>query len=312
MNATAEPDFSPVAAHPDTAAVHAGMQAGDWLTVRSCLDRVPRTARIDLVQAGAQAPGAEKLLRARLEADPRDALAATMLAHLLIETGWEIRGGGWASTVGSVQFEAFRSYLCQAEQLLISVCADDPDFDAAWCERIITARGLELGQAEARRRYDQLDRRCPHHTQAQMQLLQQLCPKWGGSLDAMHGFASACSQAAPTGTPNHAIVVDAHLEHWLGLKKRDDLSYFKSKAVHEEIRAAGDRSVRHPFFERGIGSVRALSMFALGYSLIEDWAGAKHCFTALGPYADRWGWQYLADGAEKSFLKYRATAMRRG
>lgn len=312
MSAATDPDFSLAAAHPETAEVYAAVKTGDWPSARSCVERAPRTARTDLIHAGAEAPEAENLLRAALDTDPRDVIAATMLARVLVRTGWKIRGYGWASSVGSVQFEAFRSYLCQAEQLLISACADDPEFEAAWCERIVTARALEVGQAEARRRYDQLDRRCPHHVQAQSALLQQLCPKWGGSLDAMHAFASTCSAAAPTGAHSHAIVVEAHLEHWLSLKKPNDLSYFTGQAVRDEIRGAGDRSVRHASFDRGIGSVRALSMFALGYSLIEDWAAAKQCFVALGPHADESGWGYLPDGARKSFLRYRATATRRG
>ena len=311
MTTAFTPNFSAVAAYSEAAAMVEAVRAQDWSKARSLLNDTSASSATELIRAGAGVPRSEEFFRAVLDRDPTDPAAATLLARRHIDIGWGIRGTDLARNVSYGNFAAFHNHLRQAEQLLISACADDPTFAPAWCERLVTARGLELGQAESRRRYDHLDRRAPHHPRAQTELLQQLCPKWGGDLGRMHAFATACAAAAPAGAPNAALLVDAHLEHWLDSKKTD-LRYFTDRAVQEEIRTAGERSVLHPDFQRTVGWVHAMSLLALGYSLIGDWTQAKHCFTALGSHGDRRGWQYLPGGAGNSFATNRAKAMSRG
>src|SRR5690606_17586892 len=147
---------------------------------------------------------------------------------------------------------------------------------------------------------------------AQSSLLQELCPKWHGDFPTMHAFAAECTAAAPPGAHNAALVVDGHIEHWAELSEGEYEKYFQNPAVRQEIMAAAERSVLHPNFDRGIGWVYPMSMFALAFSLLEEWTLAKRCFLELGPYASEWGWQYFSSGAEAAFVRNRAKAVERG
>jgi len=313
MNSNFTPDFEQLSAFPDKAASIAAVKARDWAGVRAVYDRATGWVARGRAMAGTSVTGSEDFLSDVVARYPDDLVAATMLGTRLVYAGWEIRGGGRASSVSEAQFEAFHNHLRRAEQILISVCARDPAFVPAWEERITIARALSLGQSEARRRYDNLIRQEPHHLGAQNSLLQQLCPKWGGDFAAMHAFAAECTAAAPPGYPNAALVVDGHMEHWLDFDSTaEGDAYMTSAAVRSEIQAAADRSVMHPAFDRSRDWVYAMSMFALGFTMIGDWPRAKWCFNALGPYADKWGWQYLPGGAEQEFVQRRAAAMERG
>jgi hypothetical protein len=102
------------------------------------------------------------------------------------------------------------------------------------------------------------------------------------------------------------------VEHWADVRHRKSGTYFRDEAVRQEIRAAGERSVLHPDFDRGVGWVYAMSMFALGYAMVEDWTLAKECFTRLGPYGLEWGWHHLGEDAAAEFVLRRAMALERG
>src|SRR5690606_25117135 len=133
-----------------------------------------------------------------------------------------------------------------------------------------------------------------------------------GSLTALHTFAAERAAAAPPGAHNAALVVDAHMEQWLDTPDDQAKTYFDNPRVRQEIIVAAERSVLHPNFDRGIGWVYPMSMFALGFSLLGEWTLAKRCFLELGPHADQRGWQYLADGPREAFVRNRARAMERG
>ena len=307
-----KPDFKHRSAYPDEEAAEQAVRTRDWARVRAIWDKGTTWRERGQALAGAGVDGSEVFLREVVERHPDDLLAATMLASRLITVGWSIRGDGWGSSVGQTQAEAFHDHLSQAEQLLISVCARDPGFLPAWTHRLTTARALSLGISEARRRYDRAVKIEPHHMGAQQSLLQQLCPKWGGDWDLAHGFANQCAAAAPAGHPNAAIVVDAHMEHWMILKAPEASEYFKDQAVHAQIQDAAQRSVFHPDFDRSRTWIYPFSMFALGFTMIGDWTSAKRCFLELGNYADEWGWQYMDGGAEKAFVTWRAKALEQG
>lgn len=107
----------------------------------------------------------------------------------------------------------FYDYLRRAERVLADATAIDPGNAAAWTERVTVARGLGLGQAEGRRRYERAAEHCEAPYGAQWQLLQSLCPKWGGSVEAVHPFARDCLRSARPGTLGGAVVADAYVEH---------------------------------------------------------------------------------------------------
>jgi hypothetical protein len=149
-------------------------------------------------------------------------------------------------------------------------------------------------------------------------MIQQLCPKWGGSYEAMHGFAVECTKASPPGSVNGALVAEAHLEHWLLVQRDEDktaaIAYLKRPEVQQELLWAAGHSVLNPAFRPVIRWVYAHSAFAMAFSLAENYQAAAPHFHALyanGNVASESPWNYLGDAAEH-FVIHRNLAFRKG
>ncbi|MFJ9892471.1 hypothetical protein ACIQPR_03965 [Streptomyces sp. NPDC091280] len=303
------PDFELASAFPEVAWLRRAAAVGDWAAIRQYHDSLPPgTDRAFFVRVLAEVDGVEHALRQQVAAVPHDVLALTVLGARLVEVGWGIRTAARAKDVSRDQFTAFHAHLRDAEQQLIRATALDPSYDAAWAERLNTARGLSLGQNETRRRYHRLARHHPHHFTGQARLLQTLCPKWGGSWDEAHGFARECLLTAPEGALNGGLVAEAHIEHWLDLGADDKRAeYLRQPHVHAELVEAAGRSVFHPSFARPYGWVTVQGCFAALFSLIGDTAQAAAHFRALGNLASDYPWSYLGKPAE-AYVQHRDTA----
>jgi hypothetical protein len=287
---TADHTTDPAAAHPEIARLRPMLRQGHLDAARALLaDRAPADRTLLIAHtvggfgsghtpSGRIVSGDDRLrraLRAAVAADPADTLAAVLLGGALIHHAWSIGG----------RSAQFRTLLCEAERLLCDAVARDPRDCAGWVLRLTTARGLSLGQAEAQRRYDRLAEIDPHHLPGQTMMLQQLCPRWGGSLDAALGFARTAMLAAPEGAPNAALVVEAHLERLTVLSSKDRTRQIADGRLHEEIRAAAARSVDHPAFTHTCDWIRVRTVFAMMFGLLGDRAAATRQVDALGPLA---------------------------
>lgn len=304
--------FDRLAPYPALMSVRTAAEAGDWAGVRAAYDTLTtwdmRTAAARTV---GETAGAEQFLSPA--AEPEGAvLARTMLAYRHIEIGWTARTDARASQVTRKQFATLHDHLRRAEQLLIDVTARDPGNLAAWTFRLVTARGLELGQSEARRRWDQIARHDPHHLAGQVQLLEQLCPKWGGTLEGLHEFTRDRAAAASPGALNPVLVVDAHLAHWHTLDGKERSAYLSSPAVRESVAWAAAHSVLHPSFRPAYNWVAAHCSFAMYHSVVGDWRAAAVHFRAMGPYALTEPWSYFFGNATGVFHKHRAAALAKG
>jgi hypothetical protein len=310
----ATPAFTtdPAAAYPELVSLRSALQAGDWSAVRAVADGLDPDGRSVLIRLAGDVPGAAPFLDARLKDDPADTLAAALRAAGLIHEAWQVRTAARAQYVSREQFQRFHEILRRAEPLLIDAAAHDPTAAAVWVHRLITARGLELGQSEARRRYDRLAEHHPHHLPGQSQLLQQLCPKWGGSFDEVHAFARKEMLAAPEGAPNGVLVAEAHLEQASDTADEKALRrYFKDRRVREEIREAAARSVLHPAYRPTVGWVDVRNTFALMLSLVGDFPAAAQQFAAVGHLVSELPWGYLGEPVAV-FREHRARALRKG
>ncbi|MGX4691744.1 hypothetical protein [Streptomyces sp. JNUCC 63] len=307
------PDFEVASAFPEAAWLRQAAATGDWASVRQYADSLPQgTDRAFAVRVLAEVPGVEQPLRELVAAAPDDVFALTVLGAREIEAGWEIRTAARAEHVSREHFAAFHAHLREAEKLLIRATALDPSHDAAWAERLNTARGLQLGQNEARRRYDRLAAHHPHHFTGQARLLQQLCPKWGGSWQSTHGFAQECLRGAPDGALNGGLVAEAHLEHWMELRAgQERTDYLRQPHVHAELVEAAEHSVSHPHFRPTYGWVTVQGCFAALFSLIGDRARAAAHFRALGNLASEYPWSYLGTPAD-AYVKHRDAALAPG
>jgi hypothetical protein len=177
---------------------------------------------------------------------------------------------------------------------------------------MMTARGLQLGQSEARRRYDQAARFAPHHLAPQTQLLQHLCPKWGGTFDQVHTFARDCAFSAPPGSVNGQLVAAGHLEHWATLSGTEAQAYLASSAVQAEVAAAASHSVLNPAFLPVFGWVVAHGYFALFHSVAGNRAAAAVHFQAIRSFDASLPWTYFYGEAEARYTTHRAAALPKG
>ncbi|WP_031155707.1 hypothetical protein [Streptomyces xanthophaeus] len=312
------PVFEPADRIPSLAALREAVRRGDWDAVRTGLetplcedDRAVASATV------AETDGSETFLRSQAERRPGDPLARTLLADRLVRIGWAARSNQRAEHVSKGQFHDFHSALRRAEILLIDVCAEYPEYALAWYVRLITARGLELGESEARRRYDRLAEHHPHHYSGQLQLLQQLCPKWGGSWESAHGFARQCLDGAPAGSPAGALTAIAQMEQYLELSEKANKAgaeaYLRQPENHARLLDAAARSALHPGFRADAHhAVGVHSAFAAAHCAAGRHAEAAVHFRALGNAAGEFPWGYLSNDHEAAFVRHRKTALAKG
>ncbi|MEW1587931.1 hypothetical protein AB0283_21125 [Micromonospora vinacea] len=298
----------PAVANPELAPLRDAVRAGDWPAVQDQLAAHVGDARTRAIFTVSQkAP--TNFLESIVKADPADTAAAAMLANRLTEKAWAVRTRKMASEVSPEQFQRFHEMLAVAERVTADSVAHDGSDPAVWTVRLMIARGLQMGEAETRRRYEQVAARDPHHLSAQSQLLQQLCPKWGGSIEAMHEFARQCSAAAPEGAHNAVLIAEAHLEHALSLPRRGQ-AYLSRREVVAELQEALGRTVLHPDFQRIPGWVQVYHSFALLFGLIGDRKTARPLFEATGNLVSELPWRYFGDPVPV-FQEHRARAMRK-
>jgi hypothetical protein len=301
--------FDPADAYPEVAAVRERLTGHDWAGVRQVVDGLPPAGRTMVIRHGGSAGDAEPFLREVYERDPADGAAAAMLGYCLIDIGWRIRSAARADHVSSQQFEQFHDWLRRAEAVLIDGAARSPRDPAVWAARVVSARGLELGLAETRRRYDKVKAVDPHNLTAQFQMLQRLCPKWSGSWEQLHPWTREEMLAAPPGAVQGVLVAEAHIEHWLDLPAGTRTAYLNGVPVRRELREAAERSVLHPDFGRDHGWVEAASTFAFVFSLLGDRRSAAPCFEMLGDLATEYPWTYLGDDTAEQVSNHRRRAL---
>ncbi|MEV6952820.1 hypothetical protein [Streptomyces sp. NPDC051183] len=312
------PVFEPADRIPALAALRDAVRLKDRDALAAVFEALPdEDDRAVACRVVAGRSGSELFLRQIVGGDPLDPLDRTLLADRLIHIGWEIRSDYQAQHVSQRQFEEFHGYLRRAEGLLIEVCAEHPEYALAWYLRTITSRGLQLGLSETRRRYDRLAEHHPHHYAGQQQLLQQLCPKWGGTWEAAHGFAEECAKAAPAGAPNGALVAVAQMEQYLSLVegegKRTAETYLRAPENHERLLAAAAGSALHPAARTdAYAYVGAHNAFAAVHSAAGRPAEAAPHFRALGDRACEFPWGYLDNDHEAAFVRHRKTALAKG
>ncbi|MFR9799166.1 hypothetical protein ACL02U_25215 [Streptomyces sp. MS06] len=307
------PDFEIASAFPEADWLRRAATARDWDAIRDYVGGLPYgTDRSFAVRQLGEVAGIEEWLRGIVAAAPRDVLALTVLGAREVQIGWGIRTTARAEHVSREQFAGLHAHLRQAEQLLIRATALDPAFDAAWAERLTTAMGLQLGQNESRRRYDQLAKHHPHHFTGQARLLQKLCPKWGGSWEAAHAFTRECMLAAPEGALNGGLVAEVHMEHRHSVPSKDREAYLRQDHVRAELVEAAERSVLHPRFHRGYGWVTVQGYFAALFSLMGDLPRAAACFRGLGNLASEYPWAELGADPAETYIRHRDTALARG
>jgi hypothetical protein len=301
--------FDPAAAYPGITALRAALHGRDWAGARAVLDSVTPADRTALIRTCGDERDLEDFLRYVLHTDPRDGAAAALLGFHLIKLGWEIRTAAWAKDVTEEQWAGFREHLRKAELVLIDAAAYNPGDPAVWTSRLLSARGLSLGIAEIRRRYDRLTAAVPHHLPGQMELSYSLEPKWSGSWEELQTFARDAALGALPGSPHGVLVVDAFFARYQSAD--DDAERGRLLADQQwrsDLHQAAQHSVLHPRFNREYGWVRAVSGYAAFFSLIQDQPSAARMFELLGDLATVEPWAHSEAAAAPKIRQARAWA----
>lgn len=289
--------FDPWAHLPDGATLRAACESGDiaaaLATIRGLTDP-DDTAAVLWTIAGHAVDQDPSALTAAIEAaDDGSPLASTLRATRYVTEGWAARSGAQAQFVAASQFEQFHDWLRRAERILFDVCSQQPGYVPAWEIRITTARGLQLGAGETRRRYDRLAALDPQVFAAQQAYLQQIVPKWGGSWEQASEFVAECAAGAGPGSLSHLLVVD------LAIERSVDGEQTVPPAMVDRVRAAASRSVWHPDHRTGPATATAHANLALFFSTAGLPADAWHHFDALGDNPVEGMWTYYNGAAEK-------------
>lgn len=297
------PSFDPWARYQELAPVRAALLSRDWDAVAAALGALGPQELSLALELVADESDVEELLEAAVAAAPADPLARTLLARRYVTMGWQTPAWGWAANDAAELFEQFRAWLVIAEQILVDVCADHPDHAPAWEARLLTARGLELGQSEARRRYDRLAALSPHHYRAQRAYLQQVVPRWDGSWEVAEAFVAECASDALDGAPSRALLASLQIERWLALGETPD-----DEATLERLREIARASVLHADHVPGPDADLVHAELALLFSFAERHDDAAPHFRALGDHPVSAGWDHLDDKAQW-YARFKALAL---
>jgi hypothetical protein len=279
----------------------------DWATVEQRYLALPgAAARFAAVTAVGDIRRVDQMLYDVVRSGQGGSTARIFQAQRAIILGWEIRTGARAKEVGRDRFARFHAYLCQAEENLHWVVAQEPENVIAWTQLLTTARGLSRDPGQAQVIYLRVGALAPHFLPAQWQRLLHLLPKWGGSWEAAQEFTSTCVTSAPPGSLSPVLMVHYHLE------RSHFRSYLRRPEVAAEVDDAAAQSVLNPAFRPGPGWVDAHSAFALYYSLAGNRRAAARHFRAMGRYATDRYWRFYLNQDWALFQVHRTLALARG
>lgn len=215
-----------------------------------------------------------------------------------VNWAWQARGSGRANTVAQDAWQVFYSRLVDADRDLARAAAMDDADPTPHARSIAIATGLNLGQAEKRRRFGEAIRRYRWHRTAHTLMIQALAAKWSGSNEEMFEFAQSASAQAPDGHSVHVVIPLAHLEKWLNLPRESDdgkalqQQYFRGGAVGAEIIRAADQSIRSPRYLGNRFTPSDRNIFAMCFWLMKDYSAQLEQMRQIGPLIQASPWNY--------------------
>lgn len=306
--AVVDPD--PAFGDPDRAEIAAAVARRDWAAVTAILDKAADFNDLSaLVDAAARVVGSETWLADLLTEEPNDARALLLRGARSVAWAWEARTRKRAHQVSQEQFALFFERLRIAEDCLQAVVRREAGNATAWHQMIITARGLQMSLADARSRFDQAVAHQPEHLRAHLQLLQNLCPKWYGSVDEVREFVRKAVDGASPGSPLAVLVPISHLELSFEVA-RSPQRYLRSRAVRRSIQDAADRSINHPAYVRGREWALVHNTFAMLFALSENWKPAAQQFQIVGTTMTETPWNLFFNDPGRGFVAMRDRAYR--
>ncbi|KAF5996631.1 hypothetical protein [Streptomyces sp. WAC00263] len=139
--------------------------------------------------------------------------AATLRAHVLLLTGWAIRGDGFAREVPAPHMRQFHDHLHAAVETAQQAAALAPEDPGPWVVMVTAARGLKYSHAQFRSLWNELTRRAPGHFMGHLQALEYWTPKWHGTDREMLAFGERAIYHCAPGSPVPGVYLYAVAEH---------------------------------------------------------------------------------------------------
>ncbi|GIF73423.1 DUF4034 domain-containing protein [Asanoa siamensis] len=291
---------------------------GDWRMARDLLasaagddDRRSRYVGVFAESAlGPTAPGRPvedaTWVDAWARAEPDNADALLVRGRSLITRAWEVRGGGWASSVSKKQWAEFHRLLALAVPVYERAVALAPADPLPWAHRILLGTAQKAKHDEMERCWAELVARDPGHVEGHSLKLMYLCRKWHGSHQKMFAFARTAAAAAPDGSPLLVLPLIAGAE-WASYRTTAQKSLLstvlvrrywrRNPQVQAEIDAALHRWFTRP--TRRDGWYVQLNYLSYALYKAQRHADNRAVIAAIGPYISGlpWGW-----AGEKSAL----------
>lgn len=261
---------------PEYADLRAAVEGRSWPRFEAALQQLPADQAGAAIYYLAEVDGIESFLESGTST-----MARTALAWRYIVVGWQARGRDQAENTTGEQFMGFFEWLGKAEALLQAILDEDAGFAPTWKASLLTARGLQLGTPELRRRYQHFAALSPRDLNGQSQVLQFILPKWFGSVEEATAFVGS------PGT-HPALVALLQIEMWSHLQSKAGLAHVKKatpalKAASAEFATfAGTDAV----------SVQAHNYFAMAFWLGGNYSEAAVHLAQAGWRTSEFPWRY--------------------
>lgn len=204
---------------PSLVALCQAARAGDWRPASHALALTlhhrdwHRRARVASALGQAAAVDDSWLLAWEREA-PDDPGAALVRGDGSVALAWQIRGGGWGSTVGEERAVAFLRTAQRAQEALRHAIALAPGDPTPYDSLIWTLTAQNRPHDEMRAVWAELRASAdPYQYDAHYAALQYWCAKWHGSEPEATEFATGAAGTAPAGTLLGMLPLISWYEH---------------------------------------------------------------------------------------------------
>lgn len=286
----------PMQGNAQAVAWHKQLVKGQWREFNAFLhaQQDPEWRDFYLSMLSGELQGWPKWIDQWVEESPGDPAAHLFRGWRYKDYAWEVRGSGFANNVDRNAWGLFFSRLEAADAALNAAAELAPDDAGPWVPMVTTAYGRQLGIAELRRRFAEVERRRPLHTLAARMALQGVAAKWTGSHEMMFEFARAMSSRASAGSTMHVLIAEAHLEFWM---QEQNNGYWKSPFVRDEIVEAGRRALAQPIDAPYLLYTR--NAFALCYWLLNEPVLLAEQVQVIGGRVTRMPWAYLGQPLQR-------------
>jgi hypothetical protein len=195
----------------------------------------------------------------------------------LIEHGWAVRGGGYASEVTAEGATLFHQRLAEAEKDL-QRAYDRNSHDAAIPAALIhVGTGLSYDRDYLERQFTRATAIDPYNFNAHFYKWGYLLPQWYGSAEEAFEFARRSASQAPRGSELRLLLPRAHYERYPAKQRYD---YYRRPEVWREIEEPfTEYLAEHP------DDMRRHNWFALHAFYGHKYELARQEFLIIG---DRW------------------------